>query len=245
MLGKLRVVVAGLAAACACCLGALGTQAAHAEEPPEFFTKAAVGTVAPEVKESYSVGISYIEGHQSKAKMECASGSGSGVVNGPKSTKEAKITFRTCEFKALGGECENKGPGTKEIETNNLVGELGSISSTKDGLRLKPESGAYLSEFVCFGGAVVFKVKGSMIAEITGAETAGKTIAESKFRTAGDLKFAQAGGIQKYTEFLGESSGQQLDAVVKESQTEHEELNGESAIVVVKSIPASAIGETT
>jgi hypothetical protein len=228
----------------ACCLGVLGPQAAQAEEPPEFFTKAGVGSVAPEVKETYSAGISFIEGQKSKARIECFSGSGTGVVNGAKSTKEMKITFHQCEIKA-GLPCENRGQGTKEIETNNLVGELGLISATKDGLRLKAESGSYAAEFSCGGGAIVLKVKGSVIAELTGNQAAGKTVAEAKLGSAGDVRFAQTAGFQKYTRFLGESSGQQLEAVVTEAGKEHEELNGESSVVVVKSVPANEIGETT
>jgi hypothetical protein len=247
MFGRLRIAAAGLAVAAGCCLGAVGTQAARAEEPPEFFTKAAVGTVAPEVKESYSLGFSRIEGHTSKSRVECEKGSGSGVVNGPKSIKEVRLRLVHCEIPGLlGGQCENRGEGTREIETNNLVGELGLITSTKDGLRLSPESGTYLMEFTCWHGNVgPIKVKGSVIAEITGAEEAGKTVAESKFRAFGDLKLAQTGGIQKYTAFLGESTGHQLENVITEGGKEREELAGQSATVVVKSVPANDIGETT
>jgi hypothetical protein len=164
------------------------------------------------------------------------------VVNGAKSTKEVRINFAECII-ASGEGCENR--GTHDIETNNLVGELGLITSTKDGLRLRPESGAYLMEFTCGGGAVTIKVKGALVGEITGAAKAGQTIAEAKFAASGDLKFAQAGGIQKYTKFLGESSGQQLENVVQEGKEEHEELGGQSASLIVKSVPVSNIGETT
>lgn len=242
MLGERRMAAAGLAAAAACWLGALGASAAQAEEEPQFFTKAAVGQVAPEVKETFSLGIFHLEGHTSKANIECAGGSGSGVVDGAKSMKEVRLNFAGCEIKSL---IQPNCPESKKIETNNLVGELGLVTSTKDGLRLKPESGTYVTEFPCFGGAIVIKVKGSVIAEITGAESAGKTVAESKFRASGDVRFAKSGGIQKYTEFLGESSGQQLEAVVREGGKEHEELEAWSGTVVVKSIPAADIGETT
>jgi hypothetical protein len=246
MFGRPWITRASLAVAASCWLGALCTQAAHAEEP-QFYTKAAVGTVAPEVKETYSLGFSHMEGHTSKVRVECEKGSGSGVVNGAKSIKEVRLKLVHCEIPGLlDGQCENRGEGTREIETNNLVGELGLITSTRDGLRLKPESGTYLMEFTCGYGAAIgpIKVKGSVIAEITGAEEAGKTVAESKFR-AGDLKFAQTGGIQKYTAFLGEGTGQQLENVIKEGAKEREELAGQFATLIVKSVPANDIGETT
>lgn len=247
MLGRLRVAAAGLAAAACCLVGGLGSGVARAEDPPEFFTRAAVGAVAAEVRETYSLGISRLEGHTSKARIECEKGSGTGVVDGAKSIKEVRLKLVHCEIPGLlGGLCENRGEGTREIETDNLVGELGLITSTTDGLRLRPESGTYLMEFTCWHGQIgPIKVKGSVIAEITGAEEVGRTISESKFRSSGDLKLAQTGGIQKYTKFLGETSGQQLESVVTEGNKEHEELDGQFATVVVKSVPPNDIGETT
>jgi len=249
MLGRSRATAAGLVAAGACCLSALGAQAASAEEAPQFYTKAPVGGAAPsEIKETYSIGVTYLEGHASKAKIECAKGSGSAVVDGPKSVKEVRIKLVECEVPHVlirPNGCENRGTNTKEIETNNLVGELGLITSTKDGLRLTAESGAYLMEFECLGGAIMLKVKGALLGEITGAETAGNTIAEAKFRASGDLKFAQSGGIQKWTKFLGESTGQQLENVVTEGGKEHEELVGQSMSILVKPVPPDQIGETT
>jgi hypothetical protein len=223
-------------------LAGRGWQAARAEEP-QFYTKAPVGGTAPsEIKESYSIGPSYMEGAKSKAKIECRKGSGSAVVDGAKSTKEVRIKFAECETPDLMS-CENRGNGTKEIETDNLVGELGPIASGKAGLRLKPESGVYLMEYSCAGGAVVIKVKGSLIGEVTGAS--GNTVEEGKIGASGDLKFAQAKGIQKYTRFVGESSGQQLEDVLKEGgSAEREELQGQNGAVVVRSVPAYNIGET-
>jgi len=227
-------------------LSAIAAPVASAETPPEFYTKAPVGGAAPsEVKESDTLGISFLEGQKSKAKIECATGTGSAVVSGAKSTKEALTLFKTCEIKSLSLPCENKGAGTKEIETKNLVGELGLVATTKDGIRLKPESGLYLAEFECGGGAIKIKVKGSLIGEITGNEKAGKTIAEAKFGSSGGIAFSESAGIQKYTKFLGETTGHQLENVVTEGSAEHEELGGQSGKVTVKSVPASDIGETT
>lgn len=240
-----RIKTLGPCLVAALTLGAMTASLAQAETPPEFYTKAPVGGAAPtEVKETNTLGISFLEGHTSKAKIECATGSGSAVVSGPKSTKEATTLFKTCEIKALSLPCENKGAGTKEIETNNLVGELGLVAATKDGVRLKPESGSFLAEFECGGGAIKIKVKGSLIGEITGAAKAGETIAQAKFGASGGISFSEAGGIQKYTKFVGELTGHQLENVVTEGTKEHEELGGQSAKVIVKSVPASDIGET-
>jgi hypothetical protein len=238
-----RIKSLGLCLVAALALGAMTASFAQAETPPEFFTKAAIGSVAPEVKETNTLGVAFLEGHTSKAKIECKKGAGSAVVSGAKSTKEALTNFQECEVATVGLPCENH--GSKEIETKDLVGELGLITSTKDGIRLKPESGTYLAEFVCGGGAIAIKVKGSLIGEITGAEKAGKTIAESKFGASGTIAFSETAGIQKYTKFLGEATGHQLENVVKEGTEEKEELGGQSAKVTVKSVPVSDIGETT
>lgn len=241
-----RIKTLGLCFIAALALGAMAASLAQAETPPEFYTKAPVGGTAPsEIKESDTLGISFLEGHTSKAKIECATGSGSAVVNSAKTTKEAVTLFKTCEIKAISAPCENKGAGTKEIETKALVGELGLISSSKDGIRLKPETGTFLAEFECAGGAVQIKVKGSLIGEITGAEKAGKTIAEAKLAASGGIAFAETGGIQKYTKFLGEATGHQLENDVKEGTKESEELGGQSGKVTVKSVPAGDVGETT
>jgi hypothetical protein len=240
-----RIKTMGLCLVAALALGAMTASLAQAESPPEFFTKAPVGGTAPsEVKETNTLGISFLEGKTSKAKIECEKGSGEAVVSGPKSTKEALTLFKVCEIKALSLPCENKGAGTKEIETKNLVGELGLIATTKDGIRLKPETGTYLAEFECGGGAIQIKVKGSLIGEITGSAKAGETIAQAKFGSSGGIAFSESAGVQKYTKFLGESTGHQLENVVTEGGKTHEELGGQSGKVTVKSVPASDIGET-
>jgi len=239
-----RIKSLGLCLVAALALGAMTASFAQAETPPEFFTKAAVGGAAPtEVKETNTLGVAFLEGHTSKAKIECKKGSGSAVVTGAKTTAKALTNFQECEVATVGLPCENH--GTKEIETKDLVGELGLISSTKDGVRLKPESGTYLAEFICGGGAIEIKVKGSLIGELTGNAKVGETIASAKFGASGTLAFAETAGIQKYTKFLGEATGHQLENVVKEGTETKEELGGQSAKVTVKSVPASDIGETT
>jgi hypothetical protein len=240
-----RKKMLGVCASAALALGAVTASVSRAESPPEFFTKAPVGGTAPsEVQLTGTTGIAFLEGKQSKAKIECATGSGTAVVDGPKTSKESVTLFKTCEIKALSLPCENKGAGTKEIETKNLVGELGLITTTKDGIRLKPETGTFLAEFECGGGAIQIKVKGSLIGEITGSAKAGETIAQAKFSSSGGIAFSESAGVQKYTKFLGETTGHQLENVVTEGGKTHEELGGQSGKVTVKSVPASDIGET-
>jgi len=225
-------------------VSAAATPAAQAAAP-EFFTKAPVGGTAPaEVPLTGTNGIAFLEGKQSKAKIECEKGTGSAVVNSAKTTKEAVTLFKVCEIKAVSLPCENKGAGTKEIETNKLAGELGLITTSKDGVRLKPESGTYLAEFECGGGAIQVKVKGSLIGEVTGSAKAGETIAQAKFVSTGGLAFAESGGVQKYTKFVGETEGHQLENVITEGGKTHEELAGQSVKATLKSVPASDVGET-
>jgi hypothetical protein len=214
--------------------------ASSAQASPEFYSKAPIGGTAGPVPITGSAGVAFLEGHTSKAKIECKKASGSGeVVNATESLKNL-TNFEECEIAGLALPCENH--GTKEIETKKLRGELGALTTTKPGVRLTPESGTYLAEFECGGGAVALKVKGSLIGELTGAS--GKTVAEGKIPASGDLKFAETGGIQKYTKFLGESTGHQLENVVREGSSEHEELAGQSVTAVIKSVPPYDLGET-
>jgi len=239
-----RIKTLGLGLVAALALGAMSASLAQAETAPEFYTKAAVGGTAPsEIKESNTIGVAFLEGKTSKAKIECKKGSGSAVVDGVKSTKEAVTLFSECEIAGIALECNNKGAGTKQIETKALVGELGFVATGKDGIRLKPESGTYLAEFECGGGAVKIKVKGSLIGEITGS--AGKTIEEGKIGASGSIKFSETGGKQKYQKFVGETGEHQLENVVTEGTETHEELGGQNATVTVKSLPHPYnIGET-
>jgi hypothetical protein len=233
--GRLLLVGAAVATAVAA-----GSPLAHAN--PEFYSKAAIGGKAGPVPIVGTAGVAFLEGHASKAKIECKKATGGGEVVGPTESVRNVTTFAECEIAGASLPCENRGAGSKAIETKKLRGELGALSSTKPGVRLTPESGTYLAEFECAGGAVLLKVKGSLTGELTGAS--GKTVAEGKIAASGDLKFAETGGIQKYTKFVGEATGHQLEDVVKEGSSEHEELAGQSVTAVIKSVPANNLGET-
>jgi hypothetical protein len=238
-----RLRIAGLALVA---VVALGTAAATASASPVFFGKAEIGKTVGSVHFTGSGGVAFLEGHTSKLKIECKANSANGEVNGPTSTAKSVIKFTGCEIAGLALPCENT--AAKEITTVSLSSELGAISSTVPGTRLKPESGTYLAEFQCAGGGVLVKVKGSVIGKITGAS--GNTVEEGKLATSITLSFEQTGGIQKYTKFLGESSAQQLTSVVDEFNEktgkfeEHEELAGQLAKATLKTTPAGQVGVT-
>jgi hypothetical protein len=237
---RVTLVGACLGALCALCFAA----AAAAE--PVFFGKAEVGAVvkAP-VAFKGTGGTSFLEGHTSKLKIQCTSVVGSGEVTGATSTAKNISRFEGCEVATLALPCENV--ASKVIETKPLLGELGAISSSLPGVRLKPESGEYLAEFQCAGGGTLVKVKGSVIASLSGATAT--TVEAGKLATSIGLALAQTGGIQKYTHFLSGPT-QQLSSVVSEFNTEkgeyvsHEELSAESASAKLATSPAGQIGIT-
>jgi hypothetical protein len=233
-----RIKTLGLCLVAAFALSAVVASMAQAN--PEYYSKGAIGSTVGPVPFTATTGIAFLEGHTSKAKIECKKGSGSGEVDTATTSVKNLTNFQECEVAGLALPCQNH--GTKEIETKDLQGELGPVSATKPGTRLSPESGEFLAEFECGGGAIVIKVKGSLIGELSGAS--GKTPAEGKFGASGTLTFAETGGIQKITKFLGELTGHQLESVVKEGANEHTELSGQSVKATIKSVPASNLGET-
>jgi hypothetical protein len=224
-----------------CCLVLAVPPLARAE--PEFFTKAAVGGTAPAVVPfTITFGVFFNEGHATKVKWECKKGRGSGEVTGTASAANVSLDLQECEIATESLPCENKGGGTKEIETKPLSGELGGLSETKPGLRLRPATGEAFTEFECGGGAVLEKWKGSVVGELTGAS--GKTVEEGTIGSSFELKYAETGGIQKYTKFLGETEGNQLEAVFQSGTEQHSELLGISVTHTVKSEPVDNLGFT-
>jgi hypothetical protein len=238
---RLRIVGLGLGAVLA-----LGIGAATASAEPVYFGKAEIGKTVGHVAFTAAGGVAFLEGHTSKLKIECKANSATGEVNGPTTTAKSVIHFTGCEVAGLALPCENA--ASKEIVTTSLRSELGALSSSVPGARLKPESGIYLAEFQCAGGGVLIKVKGSVIGKIAGAN--GTTVEAGKLATKITLSFEQTGGIQKYTKFLGESTGEQLTSVVSEFNTEkkefetHEELGGQFAKSVLTSNPVGQVGVT-
>jgi hypothetical protein len=225
---------------------AMGIVAATASAGPVYFGKAAIGGTVGHVAFTGSGGVAFLEGHTSKLKIECKAETATGEVNSPTTSIKNVTKFTSCEIAGLGLPCENV--ASKEIDTNNLSAVLGEITATTPGTRLKPESGTYLAEFQCAGGGVLVKVKGSVIGKFSGAN--GTSVENGKLATKLTLAFEQTGGIQKYTKFIGEGTGEQLTSVVSEFNTEtkefvtHEELGGQVAKVVLVTNPAGQLGLT-
>src|SRR5437899_11873960 len=121
------------------CLGALcavAIFATSASAEPVFFGKAAIGGTVKAIPFSASSGTSFLEGHTSKLKIECKASTGTGEVSGASSVAKSVTKFTGCEIAGLALGCENT--GAKEITTESLLGELGSITTTPPGVRLKP-----------------------------------------------------------------------------------------------------------
>jgi hypothetical protein len=191
----------GLALGIALVIGALLAAGALADEPV-FFGKAAVGnTVAPIPFYTVS-GPLLIEGKESKQKIECKAGTGSGEVTGATTVAKYVTTFTGCEIAALGMPCEGGQATPGAFVTDDLVGELGAITATLPGLRLKPEKTEPLAQFFCAGGGIAakYELAGSMIGSLSG--TSGGTVQEGKLASSLKLSLSQVGGVQKYTHFL-------------------------------------------
>jgi len=239
MLGLCIVAVLGMSAVVA--------SLAQANEPV-FFGKAEVGKTVGNVKTLESSGVSFLEGSKSKLKIECKTSTGlSGEVNSATTSINNVTNFKECEVAGLALPCDNGGK-TKEINTEPLFGELGAVTATSPGLRLKPEAPAtFLAQFECAGGGVLIKAKGSVIGTLSGATA--NTVEAGKLATSSNLTLAQSGGIQKVTHFLTGPS-QQITSVVSEFNTTtkefetHEELSGQNQIAKLTTNPAGQLGLT-
>ena len=185
-----RMRVVGL---CLVALVAMGIVSASASAEPVFFGKAEIGASVGHVAFKSTSGVSFLEGHTSHVKIECKASTGSGEVTGPTSVAKSVTKFTSCELAGLALPCENT--GAKEITTESLTGELGAITATSPGVRLKPESGSYLAQFNCAGGGVLIKAKGSIIGSLSGGTA--NTVEAGKLATSMKLTLAQSGGIQK------------------------------------------------
>lgn len=208
---------------------------------PVFYTKAAVGTVAPSVPFTGTLGAAFLEG-KGGTKITCKAGTTTGEATGPTSGENGEVSFTGCE--TGGVPCENAAAG--EIKTNTLAGTLGNVVKEKTpAIRLWDQAhgrGAALANFVCAGGAVAVEVKGSVIGSLTGAS--GKTPAEGKFAASAKLEFQETKGIQKYSKFVegeGEAGEEQLEASIGGGPFEK---SGQSVTATLKSVPASNLGFT-
>jgi len=230
---------------------AFSVASASATQPVFYGVGEIGGTVAAQ-KISGTLGLAFLEGKESKAKIECSAGTATGEVTGPTKTKNNVTTFTGCQTGGL--PCNSTGDPEGTIKTAALEGVLGNVSATVPGIRLfapgeggkSPKTGA-LATFSCASGAVKVVVSGSVIGSLSGAQ--GKTVEEGKFAGSNKLSFAEAAGVQKYTKFLaGECGGnandcgpEQLTSTVNGTP----ELGGQSVVATLKTVPfASKLGFT-
>jgi hypothetical protein len=235
-----RMRIVGLALVAVLAMTALAASSASAY-PPEFYTKAAVGTTAPSVAFTGTLGAAFLEG-KSGTKITCKAGTAVGEVVSNTKTENNVTKFTGCE--TSGVPCENAAAG--EIDTNTLAGTLGGLNgppSTKIGIRLFSQSGgrgAELAKFTCAGGTVAVSVKGSVIGELSGAS--GKTVFEAKFGTSQKLTFKESKGIQTYSKFTeGEAGTEQLESSVGGGPYED---SGQSVVATLKAGGTDNLGAT-
>jgi hypothetical protein len=134
----------------------------------------------------------------SGASVRCtASSSEAAKLKTAKEVTGVEVKFTGC--KLFGVEpCSSKGAAKEEIDTTDLVGEIGYISAASKsvGLALKPKAkkgAGPLATFTC--GPFEIEVTGSVIGTVTPVDTATTHFA---------LTYTQVKGIQAPTKFEGE-----------------------------------------
>ena len=232
---RIRMVALCLVAAFA--MSAVGASVASAN--PEFFGKGAVGGTVGAVKFKGTLTNAYLEG-KSGTKITCTGGTATGEVTGVTTTKNNLTTFTGCE--TSGFKCNSAGQGEGVIQTNTLEGTLGALTATLPGIRLYNEAtgrGGELAAFSCASGSIAVSVKGSVIGSLSGGS--GHSIAEGKLATSNKLAFAETKGIQKYTKFVGELTGEQLESKVG---TGGYEDSGQFVTATLTTTPSGQLGVT-
>jgi hypothetical protein len=221
--------------------------AAPVQAEPVFFGKAAVGGAVGPASFTGSGGIIHLIANRTRFMIECKAETMTGEVSGAQTVSHVVMKMTGCEPSAGPLPCQNS--GAKEITTEELTGELGAITTSVPGLRLRPETGTDDIAFECAGGGVRMKVTGSIIAKLSGAS--GNSVEEGKLATTATLALeATTAGIQKYTHFLAGGS-EQWELHVAEFASEkgefverEEELVGVAAKLSLKSTPAGQFGIT-
>jgi hypothetical protein len=236
MLGRGKLALALTLLACA-----LAPTAQAQATAPVFYTKVAIGQVAPAVPFTATTGAAFIEG-VGGSKITCKAGTATGEVAGATTVRDVRALYTGCENS--GSSFENRGPG--EIEFEPLEGSLGNVVAGKTpGLRLWSEAhgkGGEMAVFSGYGGAIAVKVAGSIIASLSGAS--GTEPAAGKLAAAIKLTYSESKGIQKYTSFVsgeGEPGEEQERWSIGGSPYERW---GWSQVWTIKSTPAGNLGMT-
>src|SRR5450759_5071232 len=154
-----RIKMMGLCLVAAFALSAVGSSVASAEEAPEFVTKAAVGTVAPNVEVKGTQALpGKLKGQTSGISVECLTGNSTGWVTGPKTLANNVTIFHGCQVS--GYPCQN-GTESCVITTNKLAGTLGFVAKEFPGIRYEPETGTETaSSYRCVGAVLCKSVTG-------------------------------------------------------------------------------------
>jgi hypothetical protein len=157
------------------------------------FTSGKKGGEEPPEAELDSVGSGRIH-----CKNEVGTGEFDPSAPGEAGVKNVIDEFTGCAFGV--DICTSPGQPSGQINTFKLKGTTGFVktsaeSAAKDqmGVDLVPESGEFIAEFGCLGGALKFDVRGSVIVEVK----------NEKMLTKATLTFAEKSGKQKPEKFEG------------------------------------------
>jgi hypothetical protein len=159
-------------------MSAMATAVASAGTP-EYYTEKIVKTVkhvvklTPTQKVAYTdvgAGPSHLEGG---LKIECASDTAKGDLEGPVKTVKLVVTYKGCHETGNTTPCENKTTKLETIVTEKIKGTLTEASKTEGGAQvvaneLEPEVTLF-AKFVCgtTGHTINVEVKGKILAEVS------------------------------------------------------------------------------
>ncbi len=133
----------------------------------------------------------------SASKITCKTEKSSGEYSGPKTVGNVIFTFGGCAFG--GSKCTAAGAKEGEVKTNALVGELGVVKASTEGvidneigLDLKAPGTGALAEFSC--GSITVKWRGSVI----------EAVKSNKMILSAVSKYTATKGKQKPEGFEGQ-----------------------------------------
>lgn len=205
----------------------LSSLAGAAAASPVFYSKAAIGQTVPGVYFTATVGANYWSEPGQPYRVLCQGGTAEGFVSSATGLKDVILRFTGCE----GFGC----PST--VETAPLEGELGALTQALPGIRLWSEKegrGGKIAE--CPQGWLV--ATGSVIGSLSGA--AGNEAANGKLALSDKLYFTESYGVQKFTKFEGEASGEQMTFSTNGGKAP----GAWEASLTLKSVPSADLGFT-
>jgi len=213
-----RLKVIGLALVAVLAITAVASATASAAKPEFVFTGTEKGFTGKQVGEGF---LETTGGTQ----VKCTAGTSSGEIEGASgSNKVTKtvVTFTGCT--SSGFECHSPGQASGVIQTKELKGQLGYISSPEKtvGLDLEPKEGEFFVEFTCLG-FLTSKVKGQVIGKLTPVNKEVKTTEHFT------LTYKQTKGVQELTELEIEGVKDTGDILKSSLNGNPEEQSGEQS----------------